>query len=86
MRLKNKRRWSRGELSRTLVLYCVRVMTITLFWAGALKTAGAVFGWVVELTDVLTFAGGTFGGELLLLAFKRIFAKPNDNENGGTYG
>lgn len=79
MRL-NKRRWSKGEMSRTIVVYCIRVMTLTLFWAGLLKTLGAVFSWMVDLSDVLTFAAATFGGELLLLAFKRIFAKKDTEE------
>lgn len=79
MRL-NKRRWSKGEMSRTIVVYCIRVMTLTLFWAGLLKTLGAVFSWMVDLSDVLTFAAATFGGELLLLAFKRIFAKKDTED------
>lgn len=79
MRL-NKRRWSKGEMSRTIVVYCIRVMTVTLFWAGLLKTLGAIFGWMVDLSDVLTFAAATFGGELLLLAFKRIFAKKDTED------
>lgn len=79
MRL-NKRRWSKGEMSRTIVVYCIRVMTVTLFWAGLLKTLGAIFGWTVDLSDVLTFAAATFGGELLLLAFKRIFAKKDTED------
>ena len=79
MRL-NKRRWSKGEMSRTIVVYCIRVMTVTLFWAGLLKTLGAIFGWLVDLSDVLTFAAATFGGELLLLAFKRIFAKKDTED------
>lgn len=76
----NKRRWSKGEMSRTIVVYCIRVMTVTLFWAGLLKTLGAIFSWMVDLSDVLTFAAATFGGELLLLAFKRIFAKKDTED------
>ena len=67
-------------MSRTIVVYCIRVMTVTLFWAGLLKTLGAIFGWLVDLSDVLTFAAATFGGELLLLAFKRIFAKKDTED------
>ena len=67
-------------MSRTIVVYCIRVMSATLFWAGLLKTLGASFKWAVDLTDVLTFAAATFGGELLLLAFKRIFAKKDTEE------
>ena len=77
--MKNKRRWSKGEMSRTIVVYCIRVLFGTLVWAILLKTLGAVLGWTVDLSDVLTFAGGAFGGELLLLAFKRIFAKKNED-------
>ena len=74
MRLRNKRKWSKGELSRTLVLHGVRVLGLVLLWAVGLKTAGAILGWTVELGDVLTFAGAAFGGELAMLAFKRVFA------------
>lgn len=77
--MRNRRRWSKGEMSRTIVVYCIRVLFGTLMWAVSLKTLGAVFGWTVDLSDVLTFAGGAFGGELLLLAFKRIFAKKNED-------
>lgn len=76
--MKNKRRWSKGEMSRTIVIYCMRTLSGVLMWAVILKTLGAAMGWTVDLSDVLTFAGGAFGGELLLLAFKRIFAKKND--------
>ena len=62
--MKNKRRWSKGEMSRTIVVYCIRVMTYTLLWAITLKPVGAFMNWNVDLTDVLTFAGATFGGEL----------------------
>lgn len=79
--LKNKRRWSKGEMSKTIVVYCIRVLTIILFWAGVLKTVGVILDRSVELSDVLTFASVTFGGELLLLAFKRVFAKENSTEN-----
>ena len=77
--MKNKRRWSKGEMSRTIVIYCMRTLSGVLMWAILLKTLGAVLGWTVDLSDVLTFAGGAFGGELLLLAFKRIFAKKNED-------
>ena len=76
--MKNKRKWSKGEMSRTIVIYCMRTLSGVLMWAILLKTLGAVLGWTVDLSDVLTFAGGAFGGELLLLAFKRIFAKKSD--------
>ena len=52
-----------------------------LIWAVVLKTLCAVLDWTCDLSDVLTFAGAFFGGELALLAFKRVFAKDkNDGE------
>ena len=68
-------------MSRTIVMYCIRVMTYTLVWASILKTIGMLFNLNSDLSDVLTFAGATFGGELLLLAFKRVFTKKNDRED-----
>lgn len=82
MRLSYKRRWRKSEMARTLVIYCVRAITLIAVWAVALKTY-AVIKWGetsgYDLSDVLVFAGAAFGGELLLLAFKRVFAKKNEN-------
>ena len=66
----------KGQMARTLVLYCVLVLTATALWATVLKT----IDHAADLTDVLTFVGAAFGGELLLLAFKRVFAKPQSEE------
>lgn len=60
-----------GVLSRVLVVYCICVLTIAAIWGAVLKSIAPS----VDLTDVLTFVGAAFGGELLLLAFKRVFAK-----------
>ena len=79
MRLSYKRRWSKGQMSKTIVLYCIRAITLIAVWAVALKTY-AVFKWgATDSSDVLIFAATAFGGELLLLAFKRVFAKKNEN-------
>ena len=82
MRLSYKRRWSKGQLARTLVIYCVRAITLIAIWAACLKTY-AVIRWGettgCDLSDVLIFTATAFGGELLLLAFKRVFAKKNEN-------
>ena len=79
MRLSYKRRWSKGQMSKTIVLYCIRVITLIAVWAVAVKTY-AVFKWgATDISDVLIFAATAFGGELLLLAFKRVFAKKNEN-------
>lgn len=78
-RLSYKRRWSKGQLARTLVLYCVRAITLIAVWAVAVKTY-AIFKWgATDISDVLIFAATAFGGELLLLAFKRVFAKKNES-------
>ena len=78
-RLNYKRRWAKGQMSKTIVLYCIRAITLIAVWAVALKTY-AVFKWgATDISDVLIFAATAFGGELLLLAFKRVFAKKNEN-------
>ena len=79
MRLSYKRRWSKGQMSKTIVLYCIRAITLIAVWAVAVKTY-AVFKWgATDISDVLIFVATAFGGELLLLAFKRVFAKKNEN-------
>lgn len=77
-----KRRWRKSEMSKTIVLYCIKAITLMAIWAACLKTY-AVIKWGetsgCDLSDVLGFAGVAFGGELLLLAFKRVFAKKNED-------
>ena len=71
-------------MSKTIVLYCIRAITLIAVWAVALKTY-AVFKWgATDISDVLIFAATAFGGELLLLAFKRVFAKKNENPDDCT--
>ena len=81
-KLSYKRRWRKSEMARTLVIYCVRAITLIAIWAACLKTY-AVIRWGettgCDLSDVLIFTATAFGGELLLLAFKRVFAKKNEN-------
>ena len=81
-RLSFKRRWTKGQMSKTIVLYCIKAITLIAVWAVALKTY-AVIKWGetsgYDLSDVLVFSGAAFGGELCLLAFKRVFAKKNDD-------
>ena len=66
----------KGVMARRLVYYCIGVLTVAAIWAIVLKSCDRT----VDLTDVLTFIGAVFGGELLLLLVKRIFAKPNNEE------
>jgi hypothetical protein len=64
-------------MARCLVYYCIVILTATAIWAVVLKT----IDHTADLSDALTFIGAAFGGELLLLAFKRVFAKPNEEES-----
>ena len=70
----------RGRMARRLVYFCVAVLTVSASWAIWVKTRSPY----TDLTDVLTFIGAAFGGELLLLCFKRVFAKPTDSEQEET--
>ena len=71
----------KGKMARRLVYFCVSALTFVLLWAMVIKTVALFIPQVtVDLTDVLTFTAAAFGGELLLLAFKRIFAKPKKRE------
>ncbi len=78
--IRSKRRWRKGEMARTIVLYCLRVLTLVLIWAVAVKTYAVVKWGAADVSDVLIYAGGAFGVELISLAFKRIFAKKQDRE------
>ena len=53
--IRNKRRWRKGEMAKTIVIYCIRILTGVLIWAVALKTLCAVLDWTCDLSDVLTF-------------------------------
>ena len=78
-RLNYKRRWAKGQMARTLVIYCVRAITLIAIWAVCIKTYAVLKCGATDISDVLIFVATAFGGELLLLAFKRVFAKKNEN-------
>lgn len=67
-----------GKMARRLVYYCIGVLTATAIWAAVITTMAAVQGWMIDLSAVLTYIGAAFGGELLLLLVKRVYAKPTD--------
>lgn len=69
-----KKRFKKGEFARKTVRYCIGILTIVLLWAIVAKTVALCFDRTIDISDVLTYAGAAFGGELLLLAFKRVFA------------
>lgn len=66
----------KGQMARQLVYFCVGVLTATALWAMVLKSIDPT----ADLSDVLTFVGAAFGGELLFLLVKRVFAKPSEQE------
>lgn len=76
--IRNKSKWNKGEMARTIVIYCIRVMTAVLAWGVVITTLAAIFQWSIDISPVLNFTAVTFGGELILLAFKRIFAKKGE--------
>lgn len=85
MKKVKKSRQTKGKMARELVYYCIWMLTAAATWAMILKTAALILDRACDLSDVLAFTGAAFGGELLLLLLKRVFAKPNDNnEDGGT--
>ena len=66
-------------MARTLVIYCVRAITLVAVWAVTVKTYAVIRYGATDISDVLIYVASAFGGELLLLAFKRVFAKKNEN-------
>ena len=75
---KKPQRKTKGRMARELVYYCIYALTLTLAWAIITKTVAVFTDHASDLSDVLIFAAAAFGGELLLLLCKRVFAKPND--------
>ena len=76
--IRNKSKWSKGEMARTVAIYCIKTMTYVLIWSVVMTTVAVIFNRTIDLTPVLNFTAITFGGELALLAFKRVFAKKNE--------
>lgn len=67
-----------GKMARRLVYFCIGVLTFAAIWAVVITTIATVRGWMIDLSAVLTFVGASFGGELLFLLVKRVYAKPTD--------
>lgn len=70
-----KRQITKGKMARRLVYYCIGVLSVTALWAAVVVTISVFKGSYIDLTAILSFIGGAFGGELLLLLLKRVFAK-----------
>lgn len=80
MRRIRKSRLTKGKMARQLVYFCIWVLFGVLLWAAMVKTVALVMDREIDLSDILTFAGVAFGGELLMLLVKRVFAKKSDDE------
>lgn len=70
----------KGKMARTLVWLCVSVLLLTLVWSAVLTTIATLRDTSVDLSDILTFAAATFGGELLMILLKRLLAKNIEEE------
>lgn len=71
---------SKGMFSKIVVVFCIIEMAFMQFWAMRIASHNAFL-----TTGLLTANHGVFGGELLLLCLKRIFArsdKKGEDENG----
>ena len=71
---------SKGMFSKIVVVFCVLEMAVMQIWAMRIASHNAFL-----TTGLLTANHGVFGGELLLLCLKRIFAKSDkkgEDENG----
>ena len=84
-----------GKFSRRLVKLCIAVLLAVLVWAMIMKTitvlkpSSGYMSYGSDLSDVLTYTGAAFGGELLLLLVKRVLtgkrtkAEPPPADEGG---
>ena len=80
--LQYRRGESKGVMAKKIVYFCLRVLLSISIWAAALKTICVILDRAVDLSDVLTFVGAAFGGELLMLLLKRVFTKKGDTYDG----
>ena len=80
-----KRMITKGRMARRLVYFCISVLTVTAIWAAVISTVAVVKGVPVDLSAPLTFIGAAFGGELLMLLLKRVFAKTNNEQENETW-
>lgn len=76
--LRGNKIWNKGEMARTIVIYNLLILTAVLIWAVVVSTIYPILHLEIDVNPVLTYTASTFGGELVLLAAKRIFAKKNE--------
>ena len=66
----------KGRFSKIIVVFCVLEMALIQFWAMRIASHNSFL-----TTGLLTANHAVFGGELLLLCLKRIFADKKENKN-----
>ena len=64
------------RFSKIIVVFCVLEMALIQFWAMRIASHNSFL-----TTGLLTANHAVFGGELLLLCLKRIFADKKENKN-----
>lgn len=64
-----------GIFSKIIVVFCVLEMSLIQFWAMRIASHNSFL-----TTGLLTANHAVFGGELLLLCLKRIFADKENKE------
>lgn len=74
------KRLQKGEMARRLVYFCIWMLTATAIWAMVVTTVALVLEREIDLSEPLTYIGAAFGGELLMLLAKRVFAKDKKEE------
>jgi len=63
------------RFSKLIVVFCIAEMVVIQLWSMAIASRSSV-----AVTGLLTANHAVFGGELLLLCLKRIFAKNGKEE------
>lgn len=66
----------KGLFSKVIVVFCILEMTFMQLWAMRIASHN-----MFEVAGLLTANHSVFGGELLLLCLKRIFAKDNQKND-----
>lgn len=77
---KRERKPEKGRMARRLVYFCIWMLTATAIWAMAVTTVAVILDREIDLAEPLTFIAAAFGGELLMLLAKRVFAKDKNEE------
>lgn len=75
---------AKGEMARRLVYFCIWMLTVAAVWAMAVTTVAVILDREIDLSEPLTYIGAAFGGELLMLLAKRVFAKDKPSEEDAT--